>query len=65
MLSFNVMEISGFEPKVILKSFLSVKVVTSYETERNILKSLLISSFIIQQREQNDKQCINSAKINL
>ena len=43
------LSISGFESKIILKSFLYVKGATLSEKERNILKHLLMSYVIMKQ----------------
>ena len=45
----NILNFSGFEPKIILTIFLSVKGVTLLGSGRNIFKSLFMSYFIIKQ----------------
>ena len=45
------LKFSGFELKIILKSFLGVKGATPSENERNLFKSLLIFYFMIKQNK--------------
>ena len=56
-----------FELLIILKLFISTKVVTSFRNQRRIFRYLLISYFIIRQNKsgQNNTHCIDSTKANL
>ena len=47
-LSFNILHCFGFEPEIILKLFLNIEGVKTSENQRIILKSLLMSYFIIK-----------------
>ena len=58
-LSLNIKIFSAFEPKITIKLFSSAKEIALSESQKNILKYLLMSYFCIKHNKSGTEQCIS------